>query len=133
MARSHASRFGEVLDRIEVTAVVDIQKERAQAVADLLGNDPVVETDYRKVMEHVDAVLVVLPHHLHHRATVDCLKAGKHVLVEKPMANSAKLLEHWLPHDLLRGTLTAEMCLTLLDTSPAVAIFTSVSGLTQKG
>ena len=88
MARSHASRFGEVLDRIQVTAVVDIQKERAQVVADLLGNDPVVETDYRRVMRHVDAVLIVLPHHLHHRATIDCLNAGKHVLVEKPMANS---------------------------------------------
>jgi predicted dehydrogenase len=88
MARSHASRFSEVLDRIEVTAVVDIQRERAEAVAELLGNAPVVETDYRKVMEHIDAALVVLPHHLHHRATVDCLRAGKHVMVEKPMANS---------------------------------------------
>ncbi|MDP6356572.1 MAG: Gfo/Idh/MocA family oxidoreductase [Planctomycetota bacterium] len=88
MARSHASRFGEMLDRIEVTAVVDTQRERAEAVASLLGNAPVVETDYRKVMGYVDAVLIVLPHHLHHRATIDCLEAGKHVLVEKPMANS---------------------------------------------
>ena len=30
----------------------------------------------------------MLPHHLHHSATLDCLAAGKHVLVEKPMANS---------------------------------------------
>ena len=36
MARAHASRFSEVLDRIEVSAVVDIEPERAQAVADLL-------------------------------------------------------------------------------------------------
>ena len=88
MARSHASRFSEVLGQIEVAAVVDIERERAQAVADLLENDPVVETDYQKVMENVDAVLVVLPHHLHHPVTIDCLRAGKHVLVEKPMANS---------------------------------------------
>jgi predicted dehydrogenase len=38
----------------------------------------------------VDAVLLVLPHHLHHPVTLECLKAGKHVLVEKPMANSEK-------------------------------------------
>ena len=86
MARAHASRFSEVLDRIEVSAVVDIEPERAQAVADLLDNDPVVESDYRAIYEHVDAVLVVTPHHLHHPIAIDCLRAGKHVLVEKPMA-----------------------------------------------
>ena len=88
MARSHASRFNEVLDRVEVAAVVDIQRERAQAVADLLANDPLVETDYRQVLDRVEAVLVVLPHHLHHPFTMACLQAGKHVLVEKPMANT---------------------------------------------
>lgn len=88
MAKSHVSRLSEVLGRIEVTAVVDIEREKAQAVAAVLENDPVVATDYREIFEHVDATLVVLPHHLHHVATIDCLRAGKHVLVEKPMANS---------------------------------------------
>ena len=88
MARSHASRFNEVLDRVEVAAVVDVQRERAQAVADLLANDPLVETDYQQVLDRVEAVLVVLPHHLHHPVTMACLQAGKHVLVEKPMANT---------------------------------------------
>ena len=94
MARSHASRFEEVLDRIEVTAVVDIERDRARAVADLLGGHIVVETDYRNIYDHVDAVLIVLPHHLHHPVSIACLKAGKHVLVEKPMAlNEAECVE----------------------------------------
>ncbi len=94
MARSHASRFSEVLDRIEISAVVDIKTERAQAVADLLDNDPLVESDYRAIYDQVDAVLVVAPHHLHHPITIDCLRAGKHVLVEKPMAlNQAECVE----------------------------------------
>lgn len=88
MAKSHAARLESVLDRIDITAVVDLEKERAQAVADLLPCDPIVETDYKKVIDAVDAMLVVLPHHLHHPVTIECLKAGKHVLVEKPMANS---------------------------------------------
>ena len=33
-------------------------------------------------------MLVVLPHHLHHPVARECLEAGKHVLLEKPMANS---------------------------------------------
>ena len=86
MARSHASRFEAVLDRIDVTAVVDIERDRAQALADLLAGDLRVETDYRCIYDSVDAVLIVVPHHLHHRVTLDCLGAGKHVLVEKPLA-----------------------------------------------
>ena len=86
MARSHASRFEDVLDKIEVTAVCDIDQEKALAVADLLSDSPVVETDYRNIYDHVDAVLIVVPHHMHHPVSMDCLKAGKHVLVEKPMA-----------------------------------------------
>lgn len=86
MARSHASRFEDVLDRIEVTAVCDVDVAKAQAVADLLDDKPVVESDHRAIFDIVDAVLIVVPHHLHHRITMDCLKARKHVMVEKPMA-----------------------------------------------
>jgi predicted dehydrogenase len=42
----------------------------------------------------VDAVLIALPHHLHHSVGLQCLQAGKHVLMEKPLANSeAECLE----------------------------------------
>jgi predicted dehydrogenase len=88
MARAHANRFSMILDQIEVTAVCDIIPERAQAVAELLPNRPCVTPDWRELYDKVDAVLLVLPHHLHHAATLDFLNQGKHVLVEKPMANS---------------------------------------------
>ncbi len=88
MARSHASRFESILDRIEVTALADLDISRAQAVADLLPGKPLVTTDYRETLPYIDAALVVLPHDLHHSATIECLNAGKHVLCEKPLANS---------------------------------------------
>lgn len=88
MARSHASRFSMILDQVEITATVDVVRERAQAVADLLPGEVTVSEDYREILDKVDAVLLVLPHHLHHPVTLECLAAGKHVLVEKPMANS---------------------------------------------
>ncbi len=94
MAQTHASRISDLLDRIEVTAVVDIEREKAEAVAELLPNDPVVETDYRQIYDHIDAALVVVPHHLHHSVSIDSLRAGKHVMVEKPMAlNEADCVE----------------------------------------
>lgn len=94
MAKSHASRFSDVLDRIEITAVVDIERGKAQTVSDLLGSNPIVETDYRRIYDKIDAALIVVPHHLHHPVSMDCLRAGKHVLVEKPMAlNEAECVE----------------------------------------
>jgi predicted dehydrogenase len=41
----------------------------------------------------IDAVYIVLPNNLHAEYTVRAAKAGKHVLVEKPMANTVKECE----------------------------------------
>ena len=97
MARSHASRFSTILDRVEVSAVCDVVHERAIAVAEHLPNDPIITTDHREVLDQVDAALLVLPHDLHHSVSLDFLEAGKHVLCEKPMATSepSTILVRW--------------------------------------
>ncbi|MBT5873907.1 MAG: Gfo/Idh/MocA family oxidoreductase [Candidatus Latescibacteria bacterium] len=43
-------------------------------------------TDYKEGLQAVDAVSILLPHHLHHPVTVQALAAGCHVLLEKPFA-----------------------------------------------
>ena len=45
-------------------------------------------SDYRKLLEDpdVDAVEIIVPHHLHRELTVAACEAGKHVSVQKPMA-----------------------------------------------
>lgn len=88
MAKSHVSRFEELLNRMEVTAVVDTDIERARAVAELLPNDPIISTDHRDAYPVCEAVLLALPHQLHCQYTLDFLNAGKHVLAEKPLGNS---------------------------------------------
>ncbi len=40
------------------------------------------------MLPHVDAVCVAVPTRLHHRVGLDCLGAGVHVLIEKPIAAS---------------------------------------------
>jgi predicted dehydrogenase len=51
---------------------------------------PDVYTDWREMVRspRVDAVMVITPVFLHHRVALDALRAGKHVLFEKPMAIS---------------------------------------------
>lgn len=88
MAKQHASRFEALFDRVDITAVVDLDIAKAQAVSDLLPNHPPVFSDYKEALPYGDLVLQVLPHQLHAEVTIDCLNAGKHVLAEKPLANT---------------------------------------------
>ncbi|WP_127586784.1 Gfo/Idh/MocA family protein [Paenibacillus koleovorans] len=87
MASSHAKGYEELAGRMQVTATCDIELERAQEAATYYGAQLAV-ADYHELLDHVDAVLVVLPHDLHYEVGMTCLRAGKHVLMEKPMGNS---------------------------------------------
>lgn len=93
MGQSHLRRFHILSSRLELKAAVDLDLNTAQGIASNFPSAVAVD-DYRTILDEVDAVLVALPHHLHHAVALDCIKAGKHVLLEKPMANSeAQCLE----------------------------------------
>ena len=74
----------------EVSALCDIDRERAQKLADESGS-PRVFTDHKEMLnqDSIDAVIVATPNFLHASQTIDSLNAGKHVLCEKPMAMNA--------------------------------------------
>lgn len=78
---------------VEITAVCDIVKERAEAAADLYEAE--AYTDYKTLLESadIDAVSVCLPNYLHAPVSIDALNSGKHVLCEKPMATSKEEAE----------------------------------------
>jgi predicted dehydrogenase len=73
-----------------LTAVCDVVGERASLVAEELGAGHVCE-DYRELLEldDVDAVSVCTPNKFHAPIAIAALRAGKHVLCEKPPAMSA--------------------------------------------
>jgi len=87
MEEAHEKSLEGLKDKVVVTGTADIIPERAQKAAKLLGAGKAV-TDYRDLFDYVDAVLVSLPHHLHYEVGMECLKAGKHVLMEKPLCNT---------------------------------------------
>lgn len=72
---------------VEIVALCDINKERAQAKADELGIAHVY-TDYRDVLKHddIDFVDICTPNLYHSEIAVAALLAGKHVFTEKPDA-----------------------------------------------
>ena len=86
--RLHLPGFSRVKGA-EVVALADTDLLKAQRLGALF-KIPVIFRDYRHLLKfnHIDAVCVCTPNNLHCRITCDALGAGKHVLVEKPMATS---------------------------------------------
>lgn len=87
IAQLHLPAIRKGAPRTEITAVVDTDAARAQAMAERTGARAFTSLDAALVAGGFDAVDLMLPHHLHEDAAVRCFAAGKHVLLEKPMAN----------------------------------------------
>ncbi|MBI4026996.1 MAG: Gfo/Idh/MocA family oxidoreductase, partial [Verrucomicrobia bacterium] len=80
---------------VRLTAICDGADDLLQAVGRRMGVSHLY-TDHRKFLEDapIDAVILAVPDPFHVPLAVDAFKAGKHVLVEKPLgANSAECLE----------------------------------------
>jgi predicted dehydrogenase len=67
-----------------------VVKKRLSNYASLRKNTPKSYTDYRELLNNkeIDAVVIGTPDHWHCKIMVDAVKAGKHVYVEKPIANT---------------------------------------------
>lgn len=71
---------------VEVAAIASRSAEKAQQAAARLGL-PKAYGSYEALLadRDIDAVYIPLPNHLHVPWSIECLKAGKHVLCEKPI------------------------------------------------
>lgn len=82
-------------EEAEIAYFCDIIPERAQAAVEKYGCGVSV-TDYHDILNDpsVEAVSVCTPNNVHAPIAIDCLRAGKHVLCEKPAARTyAEALE----------------------------------------
>jgi predicted dehydrogenase len=88
IAPRHAAALRDLRasDNLELVACCDLVASRAQHLTAEYGGQP--HTDYMDVLdrEDVDVVSICVPAGLHARIGMDAARAGKHVLVEKPIA-----------------------------------------------
>ena len=87
LGRFHAQKYAQA-QGCELVAVVDPREEARAAVAAELHSRPL--GDYRELLGAVDAVSVVTPTPAHFAIARDFLSAGTHVLVEKPITETAE-------------------------------------------
>lgn len=71
-----------------ISAVHDVNSRAARDLANALGSKPVESFEHILEDRETDAVLLSVPHHLHRPMAVAAAEHGKHVLVEKPIANT---------------------------------------------
>jgi len=78
---------------VELVAVADVSKERLMRISSEFGlPTSMLYADHHELLgdDRVDAVHIATPNETHFRIARDFLEAGKHVLLEKPMATSSR-------------------------------------------
>ena len=82
----------KALNRVDIVAFCDLILEKAEKAAKEYGTpDAKVYTDYKELLkdESIDVIYVMTPNRSHAPISIDAMKAGKHVMCEKPMAKTA--------------------------------------------
>jgi predicted dehydrogenase len=77
-------------------AVFDADAQRAEAFAKAHACQPYTDSDAVLRRDDVQLVMVALPNFLHERATRDIASAGKHIFLEKPMADTVEECDRML-------------------------------------
>ncbi len=91
MGRNHARVYFE-LDGVTLVAIADINEE-GKNIAKEFGSN--FYKDYGQMLEKeaIDAISIAVPTALHEKVALDCIKKGKHVLIEKPISNTIESAE----------------------------------------
>lgn len=86
----HAQKYA-LLPDVELVAVADTDSARGAEIAHKYATRAV--TDYRVVLNDIDLVSIVVPPAHHYEVASDCLQAGVHALVEKPVTETVEEAE----------------------------------------
>lgn len=93
---AHLPALAKLKD-VEVAALCDNDRPKAAALGERFSvGDVVTDIEDLLELEDVDAVIIATPNHLHEPHVLSALRAGKHVLCERPVALSSRGVERIL-------------------------------------
>ncbi|MCK4946822.1 MAG: Gfo/Idh/MocA family oxidoreductase [Candidatus Aureabacteria bacterium] len=90
----HHARIYSLLKNARLVGVADIRRKKVQEIAQKCQCEPF--RDYRKLLKKIEAVSIAAPTTLHYKLAREVLRAGKDVLIEKPITS-----EVWQAQELL--------------------------------
>ncbi len=91
MGTRHAGNIHRLVDGALVTAVYDVDQKNASNAAEICDGAQIFDDPLNLIdSSMVDAVLIASPDETHSAMTLACLKAGKPVLCEKPLATNVE-------------------------------------------
>lgn len=75
---------------VSLVAIANPTVAKAASLAERVGCSCRLYSDWREMLdrEKVDAVLIHVPHHLHHEVFLECAARGLQIIIEKPLANT---------------------------------------------
>jgi len=85
LGKFHAQKYA-AMEEAELVGVADPNLEAAEAVAAM--NHTRAFADYHELFGQVDAVSIVVPTRFHHQVGMECLDAGLHLMMEKPITTT---------------------------------------------
>jgi predicted dehydrogenase len=90
IGRDHLASF-RLHPAARVVALAEVSPERGREAAEKFGI-PELVTDYRVLLRRpdIDVVSIALPNYLHASVALAALRAGKNVMLDKPMATNAR-------------------------------------------
>lgn len=83
----HVRTLSKMAD-VELVGVCDTDAVRAQNLA--WEYNSTAYTKHEDLLPQIDAAIIAVPTELHHKIGMDCLNAGVHVLMEKPLASTTQ-------------------------------------------
>ncbi len=93
---AHIRNYAQLPDECELVAVADLRTGLAERVAERYGIGDVY-ADHTEMLAKadIDAVVAIMGYQLHHMVVPDILRAGKHLLTEKPIGTNAATAREW--------------------------------------
>ncbi len=88
IAQAHWRGIQSHAPQLQVVAAVDENSSRAAEMAGQTGGRAFTSLDDALAWGNFDAVDIMLPHNVHEEAAILAFAAGKHVVLEKPMATT---------------------------------------------
>jgi len=87
MGQNHARVLSAFVKGTNLVAISDANETLAQEIAGKYAAESLL--DYRAVLPLVEAVIIATPTATHFSVGKECLEAGKHALIEKPLASTS--------------------------------------------